>query len=331
MHSMLYNSCLVSMELRHLRYFAAVVDAGGVSRAAARLRLTQPALGRQVRDLERELGVRLFDRIGRRVQLTAEGEDLLVRCRTLLTDAESLVERSRALTSGTTGVLRVGATPQTMESLVAPFLAGFQRSHPDVEIRLLEDGGPRLFGPLERGEIHLALTAAGDARFAGRTLFPAVVMAVMAKRHALARMRTLDVAALANVPLLLLRRDFGSRQWFDAACLGRRLRPRIVLEGAAPQVLVALAGIGYGVAIIPSTMRVTGSGLHLAPVMDGRAVIGGWLTALWHPRRFLPRFAQAFIEELARFSRRSYPGRAVVLRSPVLPPRDAVMRDYSSP
>src|SRR6185503_3212661 len=119
-----------SMELRHLRYFAAVVDAGGVSKAALRLRMTQPALGRQIRDLEHELVVRLFDRVGRRVQLTAEGEELLRRARALLSDAESLVERGRALTTGTTGLLRVGSTPQTLESLLVPFMARFRRSHP---------------------------------------------------------------------------------------------------------------------------------------------------------------------------------------------------------
>lgn len=306
------------MELRHLRYFAAVVDAGGVSKAALRLRMTQPALGRQVRDLERELGVRLFDRIGRRVQLTAEGEELLRRARTLLTDAESLVERGHALTSGTTGVLRVGATPQTLESLLVPFMPKFRHSHPGVDVHFVEDGGPRLFGHIERGAIHLALTAAGDDRFASRTLFPAVAMAVMARRHPLAKRRTVDVSALATVPLLLLRRDFGTRLWFDAACHARRLQPLVLLESAAPQALVALASIGYGVAVVPSNVLVAGRGLHLAPVMDGRAVIGGWMTASWHPKRFLPRFGEAFVDELARFSRRSYPGRAVVGKAPAL-------------
>lgn len=65
------------MELRHLRYFTAVVDAGGVSKAALRLRMTQPALGRQIHDLEHELGVRLFDRVGRRVQLTADRKSVV--------------------------------------------------------------------------------------------------------------------------------------------------------------------------------------------------------------------------------------------------------------
>jgi DNA-binding transcriptional LysR family regulator len=326
MHSISYNQCLTGMELRHLRYFAAVVDAGGISRAAARLRVTQPALGRQIRDLERELGIRLFDRVGRRIRITADGEDLLRHCRTLLTDAESIVERSRALTSGVAGVLRIGATPQTIESLLVPFMPGFQRTHPGVELQLVEDGGPRLLGHVERGEVHLALTVAGDSRFASRSLFPAVAMAVMSKRHPLARHRTVDIPTLATVPLLLLRREFGTRQWLEGACQAQRVRPRIALESAAPEVIVALAGIGYGVGVVPSTVIVRGPGFHLAPVMNGTTVLGGWFTASWHPRRFFPRFGETFIDALERFSRKSYPGRAIVARAP-LPSREPLPID----
>ncbi len=307
------------MELRHLRYFAAIVDAGGVSRAAAQLRMTQPALGRQVRDLEAELGVRLFDRVGRRVQLTGEGEDLLRRCRTLLADAESVLERGRALARGTTGLLRVGSTPHTLEAVLTPFLPRFRRSYPGVDVHFTEDGGPRLFDHLERGAVHLALTAFafGDERFSGRPLFPAVAMAVTRATHALAKRRTVDVTELAQHPLLLLRRGFGTRQWFDAACQADRLRPRVLLESAAPQTLVALAAIGYGVAVVPSNM-VLGRAVPAAPVTHRRAVLGGWLGAFWHPRRFLPPYAEAFVEELAKFSRRGYPGRDVVRRAPPL-------------
>ena len=306
------------MELRHLRYFVAVVDAAGVSRAAVRLHMTQPALGRQVRDLERELGVRLFDRIGRRVQLTAEGEDMLRRCRALLTDADSLLERGQALASGTTGLLRVGASPQTLESLVTPFVPRFRQAHPGIDVHLTEDGGPRLLEYLDRGELHLALTATSEERFANRALFPAVAMAVMPRTHGLARRRTVDVTELAESPLLLLRRGFGTRQWFDAACQGERLRPRVLLESAAPQTLIALASIGYGVAVIPSNVMLPPRRVRAAPVTHRDAVIGGWLAASWDPRRFLPPYAEAFVQELARFARRSYPGRDVIRRAPAL-------------
>src|SRR5215207_4775513 len=109
------------MNLRFLRTFVAIADSGGFARAANRLNLTQSAASRQIHALEIELGVRLFDRIGRSTKLTSEGEDLLVRSRRLLSEAEALGERARALTSGQTGVLRIGAAPQILENLLADF------------------------------------------------------------------------------------------------------------------------------------------------------------------------------------------------------------------
>src|SRR3954452_20494139 len=154
-----------AMNFGHLRTFVAIADAGGVHRAAARLHLSQPAVSRQIQSLEKDLGVPLFDRIGRRVQLTFEGEDLLRRSRRLLADAESLTERAGALKKGETGILRVGATPQVIESSVAEFISHFKKLHPGVDVQLVEDGGTNLPRRLERGHILLALMAVDDARF----------------------------------------------------------------------------------------------------------------------------------------------------------------------
>src|SRR5215467_12906784 len=118
------------MNLRHLRTFVAIVDAGGVARAATRLNMTQPTASRQIDALESELGVQLFDRIGRRVHLTSAGEDLLVRGRRLLADADSLGERARALKAGQTGLLRIGTTPQAIESVLGGFLSHYRMRHP---------------------------------------------------------------------------------------------------------------------------------------------------------------------------------------------------------
>src|SRR6266566_4910552 len=137
-------SRISKMNLRHLRTFVAVADAGGVRRAAIRVSLSQPATSRQLHALEAELGVPLFDRIGRRLQLTSEGEDLLQRSRRLLSDAEAIGDRARALTSGQTGVLRVGATPQLIESMMVGFLAYYRPRHPGVDVHFIEDGAVRL-------------------------------------------------------------------------------------------------------------------------------------------------------------------------------------------
>ena len=115
MHLFDYNPCENGIvDLRHVRAFVAIADAGGFARATARLNLSQPAISRQISALEAELGVRLFDRVGRHIQLTSEGEDILRRARRLLLEADSLGERARALKHGEGGVLRVGATPQNL-------------------------------------------------------------------------------------------------------------------------------------------------------------------------------------------------------------------------
>src|SRR5689334_25348316 len=103
------------MESRRLRTFVAVAELGSVSKAATRLRIGQPALSRQIGDLQQELGLRLFDHVGRRLVLTVEGEQILADCRRVLADLDAVRERADILRGGDRGVLKVAATPHTME------------------------------------------------------------------------------------------------------------------------------------------------------------------------------------------------------------------------
>jgi len=306
------------MNLRHLRAFATIADAGGFARAAARLNLSQPALSRQIHALESELGVPLFDRIGRRVQLTSEGEDLLRRCRRLLAEADALGERARTLKAGDTGILRVGATPHVIENLLADFLTQYRRRHPGVEVHLVEDGGVRLHSRLERGDVHLTMAAVGGTRFQDRLLYPMHLLAGLSPEHRLGRRAVLEIAELADQPFLLLRRGFGSRDWFDAACGIANIRPRVLLESSAPHTLVALAATNYGIAILPSNAQVP-RGIRAVPLVHRGASIGSWAHIAWDPQRFVAPYAEQFVEEIVAYCRRNYPGRDLLRRAPPLP------------
>jgi LysR family transcriptional regulator, cyn operon transcriptional activator len=307
----------VAVNLRYLHAFVSIAEAGSIAGAGARLGVSQPAASRQILALETELGVRLFDRIGRRLRLTSEGEDLLRQSRRLLVEADSLSARARALKGGQTGILRVGATPMSIESTLSAFLGRYQRRHPGVEVHIVEDGGLRLPDRLERGDVHLALVVPDD-RFRNQPLFPAHSVAVMSRKHPLSRRRALDVAELADKPLLMLNRTFGSREWFDSACSAARIRPRVLLESTAPHTLVALAGMGYGIGIVPSNV-VLAPGVHALPLVQRGASIGRWLTIAWDPRRMLAPFAELFVEELAAYCRRDFPGRDLIRGVPPLP------------
>ena len=109
----------------------------------------------------------------------------------------------------------------------------------------------------------------------------------------------LDVADLADEPLLLLHRTFGSREWFDAACGVAHIRPRVLVESAAPHTLIALAVAGYGVGVVPSTVLVPRSARAMALVQRGTST-GRWLTVAWDPHRSLPAYAAQFADELAQ-------------------------------
>ncbi len=296
------------MNLRHLRAFAAIADAGGVARAAGRLHLSQPALSRQIHALEDELGVPLFNRIGRGVQLTSEGEDLLRRSRHLLAEADSL------------------GAPHVIENVLVDFLTAYRSRHPGVEVQLVEDGGVRIHGRLERGDCDLAIaTGTEGTRFRAQPLYPIHLIAALSPEHRLGRRAVLEFAELADEPLLLLQRGFGSRAWFDFACQTANIQPRVLLESAAPHTVVALAATNYGIGILPSNALTSASVVRALPLAHRGVPIGKWQCIAWDPRRFLARYAEQFVAEIEAHCRRRYPGRDRFRRAPPLPrPKDSV-------
>jgi DNA-binding transcriptional LysR family regulator len=307
------------MELRHLRYFLGVAEARSFSRAAARLNVTQPALSRQIRDLERELGIQLFDRAGRQVRLTPQGQDLLSRSRNALAEVDGIRDRARSLEEGRVGVLRLGATPQVLQSIIAGFLTRYRRSNPAVEVQLVEAGGVRLVSLVESGELHLALgPILASETVRDRVLFPARILAVVPQRSRLARRRTVELTELASETLLLLRPEFATRQIVDGAFRVARLTPRVALESGDPHCLVTLAEAGHGVAIVPSTFRLPRGRFHAAPLVHGAVSLGFWVSVVWDPRRFVPPYGERFVAELVEYTREHHPGKRFERLAPAL-------------
>src|SRR5213083_529473 len=145
------------MELRHLRYFLAVGEALNFTKASARLRVAQPALSRQMQDLEEEIGVDLMKRSPRGVTLTAEGKLFLDEVRELLKRADESVEKVRALARGEYGELRVGYAPSPTVEILPPALAAFQKAVPRVKLLLHDLCSDELIGGLQNATLELAV------------------------------------------------------------------------------------------------------------------------------------------------------------------------------
>jgi len=303
------------IDLRQLQTFIAVADTGGVARAAAAVNLSQPAASRQIQALEAELGVALFDRVGRRVSLTAAGEDLLRRSRQIVGCVQSLRERADDLKSGSAGVIKIGVTPPMLEDALVGFLVGHRKRHPDVEVHITEDGGNSLASRLEHGEVQVAYIPAGDTRFAGRLLYPIHDVAIMPVAARLSRRRAIEIAELADKPLLLLKRGFGSREGFDAACGAADIRPAVLLESNSHNAIVGLAAVGYGIGIVPSAVRLPKNVRAVPLTLRGRA-IGRWTMLAWDPQRLMAPYLKTFIDEFVSHAQGSFAGRAMLRRAP---------------
>jgi DNA-binding transcriptional LysR family regulator len=300
------------MDLKHLRTFVAVAELGTVSKAALRLRIAQPALSRQIIDLEKELGLTLFDRVARRLLLTGEGEQLLGNCRKLLGYASSLTDQAQELRRGDSGVLKVTAGAHMIDSVLSTFLHRYAEHYPNVQVRLIEGIGAQVLAMVERGEAQLGINLdeavpAGNDHFGSRPLPPIEFWATGHTSLELGHGRSIDIRGLAPYPLLLLDSSFVFRKTFDAACRLAGLRPNILFECSSPHTLLALAEAGHGVAIVHSYLRFHRYTLKTLRLTHQRKPLQEPRSIFWDKRRSLPRYTQDFCELLAAHVRKVIP------------------------
>jgi DNA-binding transcriptional LysR family regulator len=297
------------MDLKRLRTFVAVADLGTVSKAALRLRISQSALSRQISDLEHEFGFNLFDRIGRRLFLTTRGEQLLGDCRGVLGQLGLLGERIELVKRGDSGVLKVAASPQTIESVLSAFLPRYAARFPNVRVKLMEALGMDQVPLLERGEVHFGIRHdQGLNPWFERLVLPSDdVLAACLPSLQLGRGGMIDIASIAPHPLLLPDSGYSVRRLFDAACRVADVEPNILLESRAPHTLLALAEAGQGVAIIPSVLRTDRYRLRVARVTHRRKPLRDRFVIQWDKRRPMPSYAQNFCAAVAAYMREVLP------------------------
>ena len=283
------------MNFKHLQTFVTICECGTVSRAAAQLRITQPALSRRIEALQNELSLRLFDNRGRRLLLTSEGKEFLRHSRALLAQAEAVLATGRALGDGRAGVLRVGGAPHTLAAFFPSFVTEYEKQNPDVRVRLFEAGAAKLLTMIEHGELHFAVTLALGHDHLAKQLLPAVqLLTLTAPRSPYGGHGRVEVGSLRDVPLLVMPPGYATRETFDAACRIAGVRGSVVFESAALNALAAFAEAGHGVAVVPATFRRKGERVRIGRLELRRKPVTMPLAILWDSDKPLPRFAEKF-------------------------------------
>jgi DNA-binding transcriptional LysR family regulator len=299
------------MDIRHLRTFVTVAEQGSVSKAALRLRIAQPALSRQIMNLEAEICLKLFDRVGRRMMLMKEGEQLVDSCRRVLGDLALLTEQAHVLQGGDAGLLKVAASPQIIESVLPTFLRLYAGTFPNVQVKLTEAVGRDQLMLLERGEVDIAIGLLGaiqaEDRFASRQLPGIAMLAAYHPSLKIEHRGTIEIAQLARYPLLLLDPTYVFRKSFDVACRLAGVEPTIAIESRTPHTLLALAEAGHGVAIIQTAVPVNRYKLKIARITNRRKSMILPMATIWDKRRTLPRYVDKFCRLLGDHMRQILP------------------------
>jgi DNA-binding transcriptional LysR family regulator len=261
------------MELRHLRYFVIVAEEQNVSRAARRLHVSQPPLSRQIRDLEEELGLALFQRTAKSVTLTEAGKCFLSEARAVLLRAEAAVQKVRTMVKGDRGELRIGYAPSLTTEMLPTALRRFEQESPGSKVSLHDLSSEECLQKLTVGKLDLALTvppqrsAMRGLHFEKLSSHP--IACALPSSHRLARRRSLRLTELQSEKFLVYaRQDYPEyHEVLDKVFRTASFTPRAMEEYDGVTGLISALVAGRGVAMVPTSIkRLAGTCLKLIPL-----------------------------------------------------------------
>src|SRR5258706_2730088 len=190
------------MELRHLRSFVAVAEEENVSRAALKLHVSQPGISRQIRDLEDEIGLQLFERSAKSVKLTAAGKVFLAEAKSVLQHADDAVKKARIVAGGTTGEINVGYAPSLTIQILPRALRKFQDKFPGVRVALHDLSTEEMLAQLGEKKLQVALTIRPPAKLLRRLNFEELARyawcVAVAQNHPLAKSKSISLEQISR-------------------------------------------------------------------------------------------------------------------------------------
>ncbi|WP_125106222.1 LysR family transcriptional regulator [Gulosibacter massiliensis] len=287
------------MELQQLRYVVAVADEGSFTRAAERCRVVQSALSHQVKALERELGVQLFARTSRRVEITAAGAAFVAQARVSLAAAERAVAEAAGAGGQVRGTLTVGVIPTTTVLDIPKELGRFHRAHPGVRIRLRSGGSHDFAEAIRSGSMDVAVLGLSETTppqgVATLVLARERLVAVVAEGRPLARRRRLRLEELADESFVDFPEGSPGRIQSDLAFRAAGVQRDVVFEAMTPDLMLDLVREGLVIALLaPAVIPKGAEDLRTIPITAGPSRIEYLAWSDFNPSPA----AQAFIDGL---------------------------------
>ncbi|KAM3099093.1 LysR substrate-binding domain-containing protein [Phormidesmis sp. 146-12] len=275
------------IELRHLHYFIAVAEELHFSRAAERLHISQPPLSQQIRSLEDELGVKLFERTKRQVHLTEAGRVFLERSYQVLAQLEQAIEATQQIGRGEVGRLVIGFVDSAMYTLLPEILRVFREQFPAVELRLHELTTAQQIQALFDKQIDVGIvrSAISEPGLSAECLLPESLVLALPEKHPLSAQTQVSLSSLADEFFILFPAKLGPLfyEQIIRSCQQAGFRPKVAQEAVQMQTIIGLVAAGLGIAIVPASMQnFHRSGVIYRPLQEQIPKTGLYLTWRQH-------------------------------------------------
>ncbi|HYL12093.1 MAG TPA: LysR substrate-binding domain-containing protein [Terriglobales bacterium] len=286
------------MQIHQLRYFCAVANAGSFTRAAEHEHVAQPSLSQQVRKLEDELGARLFDRLGRKVQLTSFGQTFLLRAEAILREVSNAKREIEEMSTMERGRIVVGAIPTIAPYFLPKRLASFGQQFPSVQVSVVEDITPELLERLQEATIDMALMAlpAPKEHFVCQELLREPLYLVVPQGHRLAGSSRVHLRQVEGDSFLLLKEGHCFRENTLSACSRAKVQPNVVFESGQFATILAMVAANTGVSVVPQMALEKREGCCFIPIADDGAYRRVGVVQL--KQHFRSRSQRAFMRHL---------------------------------
>ncbi|KAM3094148.1 LysR substrate-binding domain-containing protein [Phormidesmis sp. 146-35] len=275
------------VELRHLHYFIAVAEELHFSRAAERLHISQPPLSQQIRDLEEELGIKLFERTKRQVLLTEAGKVFLERSYLVLGQLEQAIEATQQIGRGEVGRLAIGFVDSAMYTVLPEILRVFREQFPAVELRLHELTTAQQIQALYDKQIDVGIvrSAISEPGLSAECLLLESLVLALPEKHPLSAQTQVSLSSLADEFFILFPAKMGPLFYEQIihSCQQAGFRPKVAQEAVQMQTIVGLVAAGVGIAIVPASMQnFHRSGVIYRPLQEQIPDTGLYLTWRQH-------------------------------------------------
>lgn len=244
----------MNITIRQIQTFLQVASLGSFTRAAEKMHTMQPALSQQIRDLETELGIRLFDRTTRRVELTQGGEEFRTMAAKVMEDLESAVRNAHGLADRRRGRVIIAAPPLLAAVVVPRAIADFRQKHPGLEVKLVDARTDQIVEQVRTGQVDCGLGTfhASEEGVTSTVLARDSLMVFFASNHQLAVRQKVNWHELDGLPLITLTRDSGIRMLVEVGCQAAGIRVVPAYEVTHITTALAMVEAGLGIAVLPT-------------------------------------------------------------------------------